>query len=138
MSDLRDIQAVEPPATETTVTSTIVLKPDSHAPSVARQYVEDHSDHLPAELIADAQLLVSEIVTNALRHGRGAITLRVRLDEPRLGIAVTDEGPGVPTQRDPGIEEASGRGLLIVDAVARAWGVDSVPGADGKTVWFDI
>lgn len=82
-----------------------------------------------------AKLLTSELVTNALVHGRGAITLKVGLDEDRLLVEVIDEGSGferVVRERD--FEYLGGWGLSIVDAEASRWGVH-----EGTThVWFEI
>jgi anti-sigma regulatory factor (Ser/Thr protein kinase) len=107
---------------------------------IARDFVDDHRDSLSPALIADAQLLVSEIVTNAVLHGRPDITLAMRLEPPGLGVVVTDSGdalPQVPSEApDPG--QASGRGLLIVAAIASAWGVSPADPPPGKAVWFDL
>ncbi len=120
--------------------SSIVLPAGTDAVRVARQFVADNSDHLSADLIEDAQLLASEIVSNAVRYGRPDITLRVRLHPPGIGIAVIDAGadlPVLPRER-PASSEPSGRGLLIVDALASAWGVTPTELPPGKAVWFDI
>lgn len=117
-----------------------MLPAGTDAVRVARQFVADNSDHLSADLIEDAQLLASEIVSNAVRYGRPDITLRVRLHPPGIGIAVIDAGadlPVLPRER-PASSEPSGRGLLIVDALASAWGVTPTELPPGKAVWFDI
>lgn len=121
--------------------TTIELPDDLHAPRLARRFVAKHSDSLPADLVADAELLVSELVTNAVRHGRPAITLRVALRPPGIGVAVDDEGAERPqiTQPAPPTSQPGGRGLLIMQAVARASGVAPHPdGLPGKTVWFEL
>lgn len=117
------------------------LPHDASAPALARQFIDEHRDHLDASLIEDAQLLVTEIVTNAVRYGRPEIIVQLRLDPPALGIAVADAGAQLPDcapamPKDP--VATGGRGLGIVDALATHWGV--IPGTDaaGKIVWFDI
>lgn len=75
-----------------------------------------------APVVEDAVLVVSELVTNAVRHGTGAVGLRVSAGAEELRIEVHD-GSTVPARlRAAGEEEESGRGLFLVDALARAWG----------------
>ena len=121
--------------------ATISLPSDASAAAIARRFVEDNRDHLRPELIEDTQLLVSEIVTNAVLHGRPDITLKVRIDPPGIGIAVSDFGEDLPKRTPdlPAADQPSGRGLLIVDALSSAWGIEANPGAlPGKIVWFEI
>jgi anti-sigma regulatory factor (Ser/Thr protein kinase) len=120
--------------------ATIALPDDAEAAKIARRFVIEHSDHLRKDLIDDAQLLVSEIVSNAVRHGRPDITLQVRLHPPGIGVVVEDAGPGLPRlpTAPPDPIQPSGRGLLIVDALASAWGVSLNEPPPGKAVWFDL
>lgn len=120
--------------------ATIALPANAEAAGIARRFVGDNSDHIREDLVEDAQLLVSEIVSNAVRHGRPDVTLRVRLHPPGIGITVADKGadlPTLPTQPPDGTQ-SSGRGLLIVDALASAWGVTPNQPPPGKAVWFDL
>jgi anti-sigma regulatory factor (Ser/Thr protein kinase) len=122
-------------------TVVISLPSDASAAAIARQFVEDNQDHIRPDLIEDAQVLVSEIVTNAVLHGKGQITLLVRVDEPSIGVAVADSGDKLPVKSHgaPPPSQPSGRGLMIVDALASAWGV--TPNSDplpGKVVWFEL
>lgn len=82
-----------------------------------------------------AKLLVSELVTNALLHGEGTITLRAHLDDDRLLVEVMDEGPGFERPvRDADFEMNGGLGLGLVDSESSRWGVD-----EGVThVWFEL
>jgi len=82
-----------------------------------------------------AELLVSELVTNAVMHGHGQITLRAHLDEDRLLVDVIDEGGGFErTVRKGDFDSVGGRGLAIVDAEASRWGI-----YEGTThVWFEL
>lgn len=88
-----------------------------------------------ARLTFTAQLVVSELVTNALHHGVGAIWLRL-VCSGCLTCEVHDAGGGVPCSRMPRAAEEGGRGLLLVAELARDWGVRMSVG--GKTVWADI
>ncbi|MFE4250017.1 ATP-binding protein [Streptomyces sp. NPDC056910] len=85
------------------------------------------------------ELLVSELVTNALRHASGPIGVRLlRSAEPghTLRVEVSDHLPDPPLERVAGPEEESGRGLQLVAGAARRWGTR--PGDAGKTVWFEL
>jgi anti-sigma regulatory factor (Ser/Thr protein kinase) len=89
----------------------------------------------------DAALLVSELVTNAVLHGRGGIGLAVAVAEGVLEVGVTDRSPLLPVLRPARPGSASwgaegGRGLRMVDEVADDWGVVALE--DGKQVWFSL
>ncbi|MEU5347031.1 MULTISPECIES: ATP-binding protein [unclassified Streptomyces] len=84
-------------------------------------------------------LLVSELVTNSLRHATGPIGVRlVRPPEPMgvLLVEVSDPLPDPPRERDAEPEDESGRGLQLVANSSRRWGTR--PGGKGKTVWFEL
>lgn len=92
---------------------------------------------LAGATLATARLLVSELVTNAVRHGRGEITLRAQLFEDRLLVEVIDEGDGFnhePRKRDFDPTGAGGWGLSIVDAESSRWGIRH----DSTHVWFEL
>ena len=82
-----------------------------------------------------SKLLVSELVNNAVRHGRGKITLRVGVNQDRLRADVIDEGSGferVTHDISPG--HLGGWGLILVEAESTRWGV-----CEGAThVWFEV
>lgn len=113
---------------------------DVDAPALARAIVTEHGANLPGDLLDDARLLVSELVGNAVRYGQSEITLRLRTNPPGIGVAVADRGEQLPTmpggQPDP--TQPSGRGLLIVAAIATRWGIDPTRPGPGKTVWFEL
>lgn len=83
-----------------------------------------------------AALLVSELATNAVRHGGGGFELSIARDETRVRVEIRDTTGLPPIRRQPRQEEPGGRGLLIVDRLATAWGVE--PSEGGKTVWFQL
>jgi anti-sigma regulatory factor (Ser/Thr protein kinase) len=89
-----------------------------------------------------AQLLLTELVTNAARHGgaRNGTPMDVTIDRStaRLRVAVTDPGPGFEWRaRDCGRPLAEGGyGLVLVDRLAECWGIDR--GESSTTVWFEL
>jgi anti-sigma regulatory factor (Ser/Thr protein kinase) len=83
-----------------------------------------------------AELLVSELVTNAINHGRTTCLLELTATSTVLRAAVADDGGGAPQLRYAGPEAESGRGLAIVEALASRWGVE--PTSSGKVVWFEL
>ncbi|ELS55768.1 hypothetical protein STVIR_3113 [Streptomyces viridochromogenes Tue57] len=83
-------------------------------------------------LTDDATLAVSELVTNAIKHGKGQpVGLRVRRSAHELRIEVTDGTPTPARLRSAGVADENGRGLFLVAALARKWGVSK----DGTTTW---
>jgi anti-sigma regulatory factor (Ser/Thr protein kinase) len=115
----------------TSVTSTLPRAADSIR--IARQLVDLQSSGLTQARREDAALMVSELVTNALRHGRGEITLRITPAVNHLTVEVADEGYGeVAIAGARGV--SGGWGLRIVDELADTWGT-----ASGSTrVWFRL
>ena len=85
------------------------------------------------ECADDALLVVSELVTNAIRAGAQRIGVDITRDGTVLRIRVTDDGVGWPRMHRPGPNTAHGRGLVLVAAVAADWGVE--PRTAGKEVW---
>ncbi|MFI9272329.1 ATP-binding protein [Kitasatospora sp. NPDC052896] len=89
------------------------------------------------QLADTAELLVSELVTNALLHTASGAVLEAALGaDRRLRVEVRDTSGRLPRPRRPGDTATSGRGLVLVEALADAWGVQS--GGDGKTTWFEL
>jgi hypothetical protein len=121
------------------MTMATALRCSSAAPAEARRWLSAMllprlSDSAASrEVCDDAVLCVSELVTNALRAGSTAMTLSLDVAEVDLVIAVHDDAVGRPEARRPLPGDPSGRGLLLVSSIARAWGVD--PDDRGKVVW---
>ena len=99
---------------------------------------------LPPEVTQTAELLLSELMTNAYRHakvpaGREIWARAILRTEPaRLRVQVTDASPTLPTPRTPSPEEESGRGLTLVTLLAETWGAEARAAGLGKTVWFEL
>lgn len=89
------------------------------------------------DLIDDCVLVVSELVTNAVRHGGAACALRISGSGRHVYGELFDPGAGTPAVCEAGPEATGGRGLQIVDTLADDWGV-TWPPAGGKVVWFTI
>lgn len=83
-----------------------------------------------------AELMTSELVTNAVLHGGGRLTFGVHTDSRRCRVEVGDDDAGRPRLQAAGEVAEGGRGMLIVDALASDWGV--IDGATGKVVWFEV
>jgi anti-sigma regulatory factor (Ser/Thr protein kinase) len=81
----------------------------------------------------DAQLVVSELITNALMHGEGELVLRASITGTIVQVSVTDSGDDLPEVLPPEPSRIGGLGLVVVDRIASNWGVAPFPG--GKTVW---
>ncbi|QKW19065.1 ATP-binding protein [Kitasatospora sp. NA04385] len=112
---------------------------DLPAVGAIRRRLRTALDHwgVPEELADTAELLASELVTNALVHtGRGAVFDAVLTEESRLRVEVQDGAVQVPSRRAASDTATSGRGLFLVEALADDWGVQLR--ADGKTTWFEL
>ena len=88
---------------------------------------------MPASLVADAALATSELVTNALLHGRPPVDLRLRIEGADVLIEVRDRATYQPRKLRPDEDDEHGRGLQIVSALATRWGTR--PTEHGKAVW---
>ncbi|WP_245685534.1 ATP-binding protein [Streptomyces yerevanensis] len=86
-----------------------------------------------AEQIDDATLIVSELVTNATRHGRSPCRLRLEVSDERVTVEVFDDSPDQLRLRQPAVEDESGRGLAMVRCLAQRFDVTPVIGG-GKRV----
>jgi anti-sigma regulatory factor (Ser/Thr protein kinase) len=93
---------------------------------------------LDREMTETALLLVSELATNAIRHGSPPVRLSLRLDRDRLRVEVTDSSPALPELSRPDPNQIGGRGLQIVQLLSARWGASASPRRLGKTVWFEL
>ncbi|WP_250569262.1 ATP-binding protein [Streptomyces sp. CJ_13] len=91
---------------------------------------------LTGETLEELALLCSEIIANAVCHTTGASTLTVLWTGSRLRVEVTDTTPGLPTPRNCTLNAESGRGLMLIAAIATDWGTTPTP--TGKAVWFEM
>lgn len=125
----------------------IFLGPDAHAPGVARDAMRSELESfLEPEMLDHATLLVSELVTNSVRHGGlrpdQEIELIVDASPRGLRVEVAEPGDGFdvepvprPRQDGPVGGPAGGWGLFLVDRLSDSWGVEN----NGETVvWFEM
>jgi anti-sigma regulatory factor (Ser/Thr protein kinase) len=109
-----------------------------NAPAQARRFaISTLRPVASAAQLSDIAMIVSELVTNAVRAGADVIDVAVTLTDGELRIEVTDGVGGWPTVRDADIEDATGRGLPLVAAIAERWGVDRND-PTGKHVWATL
>lgn len=91
---------------------------------------------LPESVIDDASLLTTELLSNAVLHGRGLVHLRVEVEDGAVHVRVHDDAAGLPEVNHADPTSLGGRGMFIVECVADEWGSD--PDEPGKTVWFRL
>lgn len=103
----------------------------------ARRFVTSAVGVAGADLVDAVVLVTSEVVTNAVVHASGDVSLVVRVTPGGVRVEVSDRSVVALRQGATGMLAESGRGLSIVDALASRWGVEPLPGG-GKTVWFEI
>ena len=117
---------------------------DAHAPGVARSVVAQClADLVAPSVVENARLLVTELVTNSLLHGRVSdssahVSLRVSLWAERCRLEVEDPGrEGVVAPRPPDLQGGGGLGLNLVQALSESWGVIRVGGRSTR-VWAQL
>jgi anti-sigma regulatory factor (Ser/Thr protein kinase) len=91
-------------------------------------------------LVEDAELLVSEMVTNAVRHGLPPSEVHVCSYGTGVRLEVSDTGPWRPRQRQTDPLAPGGRGLVLIESLATRWGVmpRTETGLGGKVVWCEL
>jgi anti-sigma regulatory factor (Ser/Thr protein kinase) len=116
----------------------VTLPSTARAPREAREILRRVGPDLPADVLDDAALLVSELVTNTVRHASTGPGSRLRLRAEQLPggirVEVLDWGPGFTLQTARPREDG-GFGLLLVRRLATRWGIER---ADTTRVWFEI
>jgi anti-sigma regulatory factor (Ser/Thr protein kinase) len=117
---------------------TLRLPAQAGTAAEARRSLHDLCRHAPDHRLYDAQLLTSEIVTNAVKHAGGILTIVIECDQETLAVAVSDDSPDVPVVRDFRAESIGGRGMRLLDHLAAAWGCTPRPEGNGKVVWFRL
>ncbi|MEU3406690.1 ATP-binding SpoIIE family protein phosphatase [Streptomyces sp. NPDC006670] len=112
------------------------LDPEETAPGRARRFARRALSRWGLEELSDSlELLVSEVVTNAVRYAERPVTLRL-LRTDVLRCEVGDDSPQLPRQRRARETDEGGRGLFLVNRLARRWGATRL--SSGKVVWFEL
>ncbi|MFF1836088.1 SpoIIE family protein phosphatase [Streptomyces sp. NPDC058231] len=112
------------------------LEPEDSAPGRARRLARRALSRWGLDDLADSvELLVSEVVTNAVRYAERPVTLRL-LRTDILRCEVGDDAPQLPRQRRARDMDEGGRGLFLVNRLARRWGATRL--STGKVVWFEM
>ena len=114
-----------------------------YAVTASRLALAGLEDRLDPNVLFDIRLLVSELVTNCVKHARvgpeESIVLSVDIQDDRVRVSVVDKGPGFEPPGQPVSEAAaeagSGWGLFLVDQLSEDWGVERDAGA---IVWFEL
>jgi anti-sigma regulatory factor (Ser/Thr protein kinase) len=119
------------------------LPPTTASVPVARRFVRARLEDAVVGAadgvdIDAATLLVSEVVTNAILHARSAVTLTVDVAGDSVRITVRDGSPVQPRVHRFAPTAATGRGMFLLDRLAKRWGVDADPVTGGKVVWFEV
>jgi anti-sigma regulatory factor (Ser/Thr protein kinase) len=131
----------EPEDTTMPVQVELSLPPRAEAAALARRSLEDLESDLPPEALDSLRLLVSELVTNSVRHGDLSASDRIRLRltdrGDRIRVEVTDPGDGFGPRPSLGTEpdSPSGWGLFLVSQIADRWGTEE---NSVTTVWFEL
>jgi anti-sigma regulatory factor (Ser/Thr protein kinase) len=139
--DLRDDLAIVvvrvPDRSAASTSASTDLPGETASARRARRFVVAALEALGVAASRDtAELLVSEVVTNAVVHGGSGVRVTVESADGRVRVSVCDESPEVPVVREPVPEDEHGRGMFLVAKMSNRWGVD--PLAVGKCVWFEI
>lgn len=110
---------------------------DKQAPRVARRFVNDVLRDAGYDEVLDVvELLVTEVVTNAVVHARSEADVLVRFLPGAVRVEVHDADDSFPVRRQPGRDQPGGRGFDLVEQMSRSWGIDMLD--IGKRVWFEV
>ena len=115
---------------------TAVPHASREARDAARVVLQDWE--VPPPVVDDALLVISELVTNAVRHAGTASTLELEIGQTgeRLRVALSDGSAAAPRVRRAGAAAEDGRGIAILAALSDRWGIE--PHRDGKLVWWEV
>jgi signal transduction histidine kinase len=113
------------------------LEPVADACRRARAFATDGCERWGLSgLVGPVSVVVSELVTNAVRHAGTPMDVRLTLRAPFLHVTVADDHAGAPQPADPGTDVEGGRGLVLVRALTQRWGF--LPVGQGKVVWATL
>jgi anti-sigma regulatory factor (Ser/Thr protein kinase) len=110
--------------------TTVRVKADAQAPRISRSHLNDIKEELGGRF-DDVALVVSELVTNSVRHGSGDVTVSIRRQPEKIRVEVHDDGPGFGADSPRG----EGLGLNIIERLVDDWGIRV---DDGCSVWAEL
>ena len=116
----------------------LVLPATAEAPGLARRHLAGLGGELSDDTLELAELLTSELVTNAVRYGLGTVRLTVEQTGTRIRVGVGDRNPEFPHPSVPDPTAERGRGLYLLERLASRWGCSAAGEPRGKTVWFEL
>lgn len=129
------VRVPERPASTTSASTDLPAHPLSARR--ARRFVLTALDAFAVRGVDEvAELLTSEVVTNAVVHAHSSVRISVEGVADGVRVSVADSDPLIPALRRPVDDAEHGRGLHLVDTLAARWGVE--PGDGGKSVWFEL
>ena len=113
----------------------LAFEPEIGAVPEARQHVLDRcrSWGVPESDLSTIAVVVSELVTNAVRHAHTQLDVLVECEDEWVRLAVADQSLALPVRPEPDPSQPGGLGLLLIDKLAARWGVTSH--THGKSVW---
>jgi anti-sigma regulatory factor (Ser/Thr protein kinase) len=124
-------------AVEEVLRSHRTLEADVASSAVARRFMEETLQRWSCgDLLDVVNLLVSELVTNAVVHGGSEADVSVVLTPTALRVEVADQDTSMPVPTEADDWATSGRGLALVELMSEAWGIDRRP--NGKAIWFEV
>lgn len=133
---LRTAVVASPHARAGGVTHEIVVGGEPTEVRRARRFVQQLVEGMCSDLADTAVLLTSEVVTNAIIHGRSEARVQVTLGDERVRVEVADDNSRPPAVQATDDDALDGRGLMILTTAADDWGVH--PAGIGKVVWFEL
>lgn len=116
----------------------LTLRPEPIEVGRARRHVVAVFDGVDEETRATLEILTSEVVTNAIAHAGGEVVVRACQKSGEALVEVRDTSSRSPRIGSPHPDDEHGRGLLLLDALARSWGVRHQQDPTGKAVWFSV
>jgi anti-sigma regulatory factor (Ser/Thr protein kinase) len=113
------------------------LPSSMNSPQLARAFLRSTLETWKLDGFGEVtELLVTELVANVVTHVGAPMTLRVHRSPATMRVEIDDPSTQLPVVHHPDPSDEHGRGVLLVEQLANAWGVEGR--SDGKTVWFEI
>lgn len=118
------------------VSSTYELPSQPSSARLARRLARGAMGGCAEPVVETAELLITELISNAVRHAASPPVMRIDVESGTVRVAVSDTSPKTPDVRQPDLEAEGGRGLLLVESLATSWGWTRT--SDGKQIWFTL